>query len=75
MSRMAGKKVGKETFVPIYDVSHKNKFYGSNQAELKNHLAKQRRHKQKDDFQQPHGEKFSRMIKCKVSGKGKIPKP
>ena len=29
------KKVGKETFVPIYDVSHKNKFYGSNQAELK----------------------------------------
>jgi hypothetical protein len=54
MSMMAGKKVGKETFVPIYDVSHKNKFYGSNQAELKNHLAKQRRHKQKDDFQQPH---------------------
>jgi hypothetical protein len=35
MSMMAGKKVGKETFVPIYDVSHKNKFYGSNQAELK----------------------------------------
>ena len=55
MSMMAGKKVGKETFVPIYDVSHKNKFYGSNQAELKNHLAKQRRYKQKDDFQQPHG--------------------
>lgn len=50
MSMMAGKKVGKETFVPIYDVSHKNKFYGSNQAGLKNHLAKQRRHKQKDDF-------------------------
>ena len=53
VSRMAD-KVGIETFVPIYDVSHKNKFYGSNQAELKNHLAKQRRHKQKDDFQQPH---------------------
>jgi len=55
VSRMADKESRQETFVPIYDVSHKNKFYGSNQAELKNHLAKQRRHKQKDDFQQPHG--------------------
>jgi hypothetical protein len=26
MSMMADKKVGKETFVPIYDSIHKNKF-------------------------------------------------
>ena len=41
----------KETFVPIYDVSLKSKFYGSNLVKPKNHLAKERWHKHKHDFQ------------------------
>ena len=63
---MAGKKVGKETFVTIYDVSHKNKFYGSNQAELKNHLARQWRNKHKDNFQEPYGQEFPRSGICGI---------
>ena len=35
-------------------------YYGNNQAGRKNHLARQRRHKHKDDFQKPYGKEFSR---------------
>lgn len=59
MSMMADKKVGKETFVPIYDSIHKTSFnHGNNQTERKNHLVQQRRHKHKDGFQEPYGQEF-----------------
>ena len=38
--------------------------HGSNQTERKNHLAQQRRHKHKDDFQKPYGKEFSRSGVC-----------
>ena len=53
-------KLRKETFVQSAIPFTKTSFnHGNNQTERKNHLAQQRRHKHKDDFQKPYGKEFS----------------
>ena len=50
--------------MPVIQFTKTSFNHGSNQTERKNHLAQQRRHKHKDDFQKPYGKEFSRSGVC-----------
>ena len=55
MSSGRHKSSKKPKFQSVIQFTKTSFNHGSNQTERKNHLAQQRRHKHKDDFQKPYG--------------------